>query len=45
VNARYLVGTDRAIDYLNGRERTRERLEELADGGLGPFHRFVGRNL
>ncbi len=34
MNARYLVDTDWAIDYLNGRDRTRKRLEELADGGL-----------
>lgn len=34
MNARYLVDTDWAIDYLNGRERTRKRLEELGDSGL-----------
>jgi tRNA(fMet)-specific endonuclease VapC len=34
VNARYLVDTDWAIDYLNGRDQTRRRLEKLADGGL-----------
>ena len=30
----YLVDTDWAIDYLNGLDRTRKRLEELADSGL-----------
>jgi predicted nucleic acid-binding protein len=35
MNARYLVDTDWAIDHLNGRERTRQRLEELAARGLG----------
>jgi tRNA(fMet)-specific endonuclease VapC len=34
VNAGYLVDTDWAIDYLNGRERTRKRLEEIGDSGL-----------
>lgn len=34
MNARYLVDTDWAIDYLNGRDRTRERLEALEDSGL-----------
>jgi predicted nucleic acid-binding protein len=34
MNVGYLVDTDWAIDYLNGRERTRQRLEELADSGL-----------
>ena len=31
----YLVDTDWAIDYLNGQDRTRERLEKLKDSGLG----------
>jgi predicted nucleic acid-binding protein len=35
MNARYLVDTDWAIDHLNGQERTRQRLEELAARGLG----------
>ena len=35
MNARYLVDTDWAIDHLNGQERTRQRLEELAAHGLG----------
>jgi tRNA(fMet)-specific endonuclease VapC len=34
VNASYLVDTDWAIDYLNGRERTRSRLDQLGDSGL-----------
>jgi tRNA(fMet)-specific endonuclease VapC len=34
VNAGYLVDTDWAIDYLNGQEQTRQRLEELGDRGL-----------
>ncbi len=34
MNARYLVDTDWAIDYLNGQERTRKRLGELGDSGL-----------
>lgn len=34
MNARYLVDTDWAIDYLNGREGTRKRLEELGESGL-----------
>jgi predicted nucleic acid-binding protein len=34
MKASYLVDTDWAIDYLNGQERTRKRLRELADGGL-----------
>ena len=35
MNASYLVDTDWAIHYLNGQDRTRERLEELEDSGLG----------
>jgi tRNA(fMet)-specific endonuclease VapC len=34
MNASYLVDTDWAIDYLNGRERTRKRLEELEESGF-----------
>ena len=34
MNTRYLVDTDWAIDYLNGREGTRKRLEELEESGL-----------
>ena len=34
MNASYLVDTDWAIDYLNGQERTRRRLEELGIDGL-----------
>jgi tRNA(fMet)-specific endonuclease VapC len=34
MNASYLVDTDWAIDYLNGQERTRRRLEELGTSGL-----------
>jgi len=34
VNASYIVDTDWAIDYLNGQERTRRRLEELGNTGL-----------
>ena len=34
MNARYLMDTDWAIDYLNGQERTKKRLDELADSGL-----------
>lgn len=34
MNARYLVDTDWAINHLNGQERTRQRLEELAASGL-----------
>src|SRR5438046_5281289 len=34
MNASYLVETDWAIDYLNGQERTRKRLEELGETGL-----------
>ncbi len=34
MNASYLVDTDWAIDYLNGQERTRRRLEELGNSGL-----------
>lgn len=34
MNATYLVDTDWAIDYLNGQDRTRERLEEVEDSGL-----------
>jgi len=34
MNASYLVDTDWAIDYLNGQERTRKRLEEFGDSGL-----------
>lgn len=30
----YLVDTDWAIDYLNGQDRTRKRLEELEGSGL-----------
>jgi len=30
----YLVDTDWAIDYLNGQERTRKRLEEAEEDGL-----------
>jgi predicted nucleic acid-binding protein len=35
MNARYLVDTDWAINHLNGQERTRQRLEDLAASGLG----------
>ena len=34
MNATYLVDTDWAIDYLNGQEQTRKRLEELEAAGL-----------
>lgn len=34
MSASYLVDTDWAIDYLNGQERTRQRLEDLGDSGL-----------
>ncbi len=34
MNVSYLVDTDWAIDYLNGRDRTRKRLEEIEEGGL-----------
>ena len=34
MNASYLVDTDWAVDYLNGQERTRRRLEELGNNGL-----------
>jgi len=34
VNASYLVDTDWAINYLNGQERTRRRLDEIEDHGL-----------
>jgi predicted nucleic acid-binding protein len=34
MNLRYLVDTDWAINHLNGQERTRQRLEELAASGL-----------
>jgi hypothetical protein len=37
VNARYLVDTDWDIDYLNGLDRTRKPLEELADGARPDF--------
>ncbi len=35
MNASYLLDTDWAINHLNGQERTRQRLEELAASGLG----------
>jgi predicted nucleic acid-binding protein len=35
MNLRYLVDTDWAINHLNGQERTRQSLEELAASGLG----------
>jgi predicted nucleic acid-binding protein len=34
MNPSYLVDTDWAIDYLNGQQRTRRRLEELGRSGL-----------
>lgn len=34
MKASYLVDTDWAIDYLNGQDQTRKRLEELVDSGL-----------
>jgi len=34
VNVSYLVDTDWAIDYLNGQDRTRKRLEEIEESGL-----------
>jgi predicted nucleic acid-binding protein len=34
LSASYLVDTDWAIDYLNGQDRTRKRLEELEGSGL-----------
>lgn len=34
MNASYLVDTDWAINYLNGQERTRRRLDEIEDHGL-----------
>lgn len=34
MNVSYLVDTDWAIDYLNGQDQTRKRLEELEDSGL-----------
>ena len=35
MNLRHLVDTDWAINHLNGQERTRQRLEELAASGVG----------
>jgi tRNA(fMet)-specific endonuclease VapC len=34
MNVSYLVDTDWAIDYLNGQDRTRKRLEEIEESGL-----------
>ena len=34
MNVSYLVDTDWAIDYLNGQDRTRKRLEEVEANGL-----------
>ena len=34
MSATYLVDTDWAIDYLNGQDRTRKRLEEIEESGL-----------
>jgi len=34
MKASYLLDTDWAIDYLNGQDRTRKRLEELEQSGL-----------
>jgi predicted nucleic acid-binding protein len=34
MSAAYLMDTDWAIDYLNGQNRTRKRLEELEEDGL-----------
>jgi tRNA(fMet)-specific endonuclease VapC len=34
MSARYLVDTDWTVDYLNGQERTRKRLEEIEGSGL-----------
>ena len=34
MSASYLVDTDWAIDYLNGQDRTRKRLEEIEESGL-----------
>jgi len=34
MNISYLVDTDWAIDYLNGDDRTRKRLEEIEENGL-----------
>jgi len=35
MNLRYLGDTGWAMNHLNGQERTRQRLEELAASGLG----------
>jgi tRNA(fMet)-specific endonuclease VapC len=34
MNVSYLVDTDWAIDYLNGQDLTRKRLEEIEENGL-----------
>ena len=34
MNVSYLVDTDWAIDYLNGQDRTRKRLEDIEESGL-----------